>query len=81
MSPLCLAPPEVPRRGGVRGRELVFEVDRITRTETAPGTVTIPAGERHGFWNAGHEEAHYVQEFRPALKIRAFFEPEAWRLA
>jgi hypothetical protein len=53
----------------------VFEVDRAVRTVTAPGSVTIPAGVRHRFWNAGSVEAHYIQEFRPALGTRAFFEP------
>jgi quercetin dioxygenase-like cupin family protein len=54
--------------------ELVFEVDRTARTVAAPGTITIPAGVRHRFWNASQDEAHYVQEFRPALRTRAFFE-------
>ncbi len=54
--------------------ELVFEVDGAARTVAAPGTMTIPAGVRHRFWNAGAEEAHYIQEFRPALETRAFFE-------
>ena len=54
--------------------ELVFEVDGIARTVKAPATVTIPPRARHRFWNAALEEAHYVQEFRPALEMRAFFE-------
>lgn len=56
------------------GGELVFEVTGTAQTVAAPGTVTIPAGARHRFWNAGHAEAHYVQEFRPALETQAFFE-------
>ena len=54
--------------------ELTFEVDGTARTVPAPGTITIPAGVRHRFWNASQHEAHYVQEFRPALRTRAFFE-------
>jgi quercetin dioxygenase-like cupin family protein len=54
--------------------ELVFELEGAPRTVAAPGTMTIPAGARHRFWNASSEEAHYVQEFRPALGTRAFFE-------
>ena len=54
--------------------QLVFEVDGVERTVGAPGVVTIPAEARHRFWNAGPGEAHYVQEFRPALSTRGFFE-------
>jgi quercetin dioxygenase-like cupin family protein len=54
--------------------ELVFELEGVARTVRAPGDVTIPAGARHRFWNARPEEAHYIQEFRPALEMRAFFE-------
>jgi quercetin dioxygenase-like cupin family protein len=54
--------------------QLVFEIDGIERTIQAPDSVTIPAGARHRFWNAGPGEAHYVQEFRPALSTRGFFE-------
>ena len=54
--------------------ELVFELDGVARTVQAPGDVTIPSGARHRFWNPGPEEAHYIQEFRPALETRAFFE-------
>jgi hypothetical protein len=28
----------------------------------------------HHFWNTGDTAAHYIQEFRPALKIDRFFE-------
>jgi quercetin dioxygenase-like cupin family protein len=54
--------------------ELVFEVNGTARTVSAPRTITIPAGVRHRFWNASQHEAHYIQEFRPALRTRAFFE-------
>ncbi len=54
--------------------QLVFEIDGVERTVDVPGSMTIPAGARHRFWNAGPGEAHYVQEFRPALSTRKFFE-------
>ena len=46
----------------------------MERTAEAPCSLSIPAGTRHRFWNAGPDEAHYVQEFRPALSTRGFFE-------
>jgi len=52
--------------------ELVFEVDRTTSTIAAPGTITIPAGVHHRFWNASQHEAHYV---RNEGRLDAF-EPE-----
>ncbi len=81
----CWSPPSTARepehthpkqesRFELLGGELVFEMDGATQTVAAPGTFVIPAGARHRFWNAGAEEAHYVQEFRPALGTRAFFE-------
>jgi hypothetical protein len=36
--------------------------------------VVVPAGVPHRFWNEGSDEAHAIQEFRPALQTRAFFE-------
>jgi quercetin dioxygenase-like cupin family protein len=66
--------PKQESRFEILGGELVFEVDRATKTVAAPGTFVIPVGARHRFWNAGSEEAHYFQEFRPALGTRAFFE-------
>jgi quercetin dioxygenase-like cupin family protein len=35
---------------------------------------TIPAGVPHSFGNHGDEEAHWIAEFRPALRTDAFFE-------
>lgn len=54
--------------------ELVLEVEGEERTVTSPGSVSIPAGVRHRFWNASADEAHYIQEFEPALGTRAFFD-------
>jgi quercetin dioxygenase-like cupin family protein len=40
-----------------------------------PGqSIQIPANVAHHFWNAGDTVAHYIQEFKPALKIDCFFE-------
>jgi hypothetical protein len=36
--------------------------------------VTIPPNAPHAFWNDGEEVAHYLQEFRPALRSERFFE-------
>jgi hypothetical protein len=36
--------------------------------------ISIPANTPHHFWNDGAEEAHSIQEFRPALKTDQFFE-------
>ena len=35
---------------------------------------TIPAGVPHFFGNYGEEQAHWIAEFRPALRTDAFFE-------
>jgi quercetin dioxygenase-like cupin family protein len=43
--------------------------------EVGPGQHhTIPAGVPHSFGNYGEEEAHWIAEFRPALRTDAFFE-------
>jgi quercetin dioxygenase-like cupin family protein len=43
--------------------------------EVGPGEHhTIPAGVNHSFGNYGDEEAHWIAEFRPALRTDAFFE-------
>jgi mannose-6-phosphate isomerase-like protein (cupin superfamily) len=40
-----------------------------------PGeAVDIPRNVRHYFWNDSEEEAHAIQEFRPALKTENFFD-------
>jgi quercetin dioxygenase-like cupin family protein len=43
--------------------------------EVGPGeSHTIPAGVPHSFGNYGDAEAHWIAEFRPALRTDAFFE-------
>jgi quercetin dioxygenase-like cupin family protein len=36
--------------------------------------LTVPAGTRHKFWNAGDDEAHFVCEVRPALQFEQLLE-------
>ncbi len=36
--------------------------------------LTVPAGTRHKFWNAGDDEAHFVCEVRPALQFERLLE-------
>jgi quercetin dioxygenase-like cupin family protein len=49
----------------VNGREEIIEAGR---------SISIPPNTKHRFWNSGPAEAHYIQEFRPALHIDEFFE-------
>jgi mannose-6-phosphate isomerase-like protein (cupin superfamily) len=53
--------------------ELMVNIDGVTRTMGAGDEVVVPAGVRHSFWNASEAEAHYWQEFRPALRSAEFF--------
>lgn len=51
-----------------------FNIDGKERLAKAGEVVTIPSQVRHHFWNSGDTHAHYIQEFRPALKIADFFD-------
>lgn len=53
--------------------ELSVFMDGQTRTLAAGRQITVPPGAVHSFWNAGDREAHYWQEFRPALRSAEFF--------
>ena len=53
---------------------LTFRIGGVERVVQAGEVVTIPAKVRHYFWNDGDEVAHYMQEFRPALRTELFFE-------
>jgi hypothetical protein len=44
------------------------------RQAQAGEVVSIPPGVPHFFWNVSDQEAHYIQEFRPALRSELFFE-------
>jgi quercetin dioxygenase-like cupin family protein len=53
---------------------LRFRVNGQTE-EVGPGEHhTIPAGVPHSFGNHGDEDAHWIAEFRPALRTDALFE-------
>ena len=43
-----------------------------TRHLTPGESITIPAGERHRFWNAGDGELHLIGEVSPALETERF---------
>jgi len=53
---------------------LMFCVCGKEREAKAGETIVIPPKVPHFFWNGGGEEAHYIQEFRPALRSEYFFE-------
>lgn len=52
----------------------VFEVEGKEQVIGAGQTISIPPKTRHHFWNSGETVAHYIQEFRPALRIDEFFQ-------
>lgn len=52
----------------------VFLIDGKEQVVGPGQSINIPANVRHHFWNEGDTVAHYIQEFRPALKIDTFFE-------
>lgn len=51
-----------------------FLVDGKERIVQAGEEIIIPANVRHYFYNSGKEDAHYIQEFRPAGTIADFFD-------
>jgi quercetin dioxygenase-like cupin family protein len=61
-------------RAEVISGALRFRVAGEVQEVTAGETHTIPAGVPHSFGNYGNEEAHWIAEFRPALRTDAFFE-------
>jgi Cupin domain. len=52
----------------------IFRLDGKEQVVGPGQSIIIPANVPHYFWNAGDTVAHYIQEFRPALKIDCFFE-------
>jgi quercetin dioxygenase-like cupin family protein len=51
-----------------------FKVGR-EKIVAGPGhRLTVPAGTRHKFWNAGDDVAHFVCEIRPALQFESLIE-------
>ena len=55
--------------------QLLFTIDGKERLAVAGDIISIPKNARHSFYNSGLTEAHYIQEFFPALKIDSLFEP------
>jgi quercetin dioxygenase-like cupin family protein len=53
---------------------LRFRVQGQIQEVGAGESLVIPAGVRHSFGNYGDREAHWIAEFRPALRTDAFFE-------
>lgn len=53
---------------------LHFRIADTERIVSAGETLDIPRNVPHYFWNDGNEEAHAIQEFRPALNIEDFFD-------
>ena len=54
--------------------ELVFYINGIEQRAFAGDMVSVPKNTPHYFLNLGPAEAHYIQEFFPALKIDGLFE-------
>lgn len=53
---------------------LHFRIAGSERVVKTGETIDIPRNVPHYFWNDGNEEAHAIQEFRPALNIEDFFD-------
>lgn len=51
-----------------------FWIDGKQTTLGEGESLVIPPNVPHYFWNSGESTAHYIQEFRPALRIDGFFE-------
>jgi len=54
--------------------QLLFTIDGKEKLAAVGDIISIPKNVPHSFYNSGHEDAHYVQEFFPALKIDSLFE-------
>ena len=54
--------------------QLLFTIDGKEQLATLGDIISIPKNIPHSFYNSGHAEAHYIQEFFPALKIDRLFE-------
>ena len=53
---------------------LLFTIDGKEQLASVCDIISIPKNVPHSFYNSGNEDAHYVQEFFPALKIDSLFE-------
>jgi len=66
-------PRQEERFTGVSGT-VTARVAGVERTIGPGDQLTIPAGVKHSFWNAGGEEAVLRWEVRPALRTERMFE-------
>ena len=66
--------PHQENRFQVLSGELRFQIGSTEQTARAGDVISIPKNIPHRFWNSGEAEAHYIQEFCPAMKIDGFFE-------
>ena len=61
-------------RFGIISGELYFDINGKEQRAVAGDIVSVPKNTPHYFRNPGPAEAHYIQEFFPALKIDGLFE-------
>ncbi len=54
--------------------QLLFHIDGKEQVASVGDIISIPKNVPHSFYNPGLEDAHYVQEFFPALNIDRLFE-------
>jgi len=54
--------------------ELLFTINGKQETATSGDVISIPKNASHSFYNSGEVDAHYLQQFFPALKIDSLFE-------
>ena len=66
--------PHQENRFTVTKGQLLFTIDGKEQLASVGDIISIPKKLPHSFYNSGHEDAHYVQEFFPALKIDSLFE-------
>ncbi len=66
--------PNQENRFQVISGELRFRINGKEKTAYPGDLVSISRNTPHYFWNSGTVEAHYIQEFYPALHIETLFE-------
>jgi quercetin dioxygenase-like cupin family protein len=54
--------------------EVCFRMDGKEKILSADETISVSQNTPHYLWNPRTDEARYIQEFLPALKIDALFE-------
>ena len=81
----CFSPPAIARehehihpfqenRFSILSGKLTFSINGKEFTANEGEVISIPRKVPHYFWNADNKEAHYIQEFFPALNIDKLFE-------